>query len=63
MTGLGPTHPRRLRAKAEWNYERTGWKALLKTLATDGTLAMILYRLMQWAGRAGWRCSPSCSTS
>lgn len=40
-----------LRAKAEWNYERADSKALLKALATDGTTAMLLYRLMQWAGR------------
>lgn len=38
-----------LRAKAEWNYERTDWKALVRTLATDGTAAMVLYRLMQWS--------------
>ena len=40
-----------IRAKAEWNYERTDWKALLRTLATDGTGAMVLYRLMQWSVR------------
>jgi serine O-acetyltransferase len=40
-----------LRAKALWNYERADWKTLLKTLATDGTAAMVLYRLMQWATR------------
>jgi serine O-acetyltransferase len=38
-----------LQAKALWNYERIDWKTLLKTLATDGTSAMVLYRLMQWA--------------
>lgn len=38
-----------IRAKAEWNYERTDWKALLRTFATDGTAAMVLYRLMQWS--------------
>ena len=38
-----------VRAKAEWNYERTDWKALMRTLATDGTAAMVLYRLMQWS--------------
>lgn len=42
-----------LRAKAEWNYERTDGKAMLKALATDGTWAMVLYRLMQWSGRHG----------
>jgi serine O-acetyltransferase len=40
-----------IRAKAEWNYERSDWKALLRTLATDGTAAMVLYRLMQWSTR------------
>lgn len=45
-----------LRAKAAWNYESTGFKAILKTLLTDGTPAMIWYRLMQGARR--WRLSP-----
>jgi serine O-acetyltransferase len=45
-----------LRAKAAWNYERTGFGAVIKTLLTDGTPAMIWYRLMQWAGR--WRLVP-----
>lgn len=45
-----------LRAKAAWNYERTGFGAVVKTLLTDGTPAMIWYRLMQWAGR--WRLVP-----
>jgi serine O-acetyltransferase len=40
-----------LRAKAEWNYGRTSAGAVLKALLTDGTPAMIWYRLMQWAGR------------
>ena len=45
-----------LRAKAEWCYESTSWRALLKVLLTDGTAAMIWYRLMQWARR--WRLVP-----
>jgi serine O-acetyltransferase len=45
-----------LRAKAAWSYERTGATAILKVLLTDGTPAMIWYRLMQWARR--WRLSP-----
>lgn len=49
MTGLGRLVLEDLRAKSEWNYQRADWKALLHTLATDGTAAMILYRLMQWA--------------
>jgi serine O-acetyltransferase len=36
-----------LREKAKWSYESDRLPALAKTLATDGTLAMILYRLMQ----------------
>jgi serine O-acetyltransferase len=40
-----------LRAKAEWLYESRGWRAVLKTLLTDGTAAMIWYRLMQWSHR------------
>jgi serine O-acetyltransferase len=38
-----------LRGKARWCYERDDPAALLKTLATDGTAAMICYRLMQAA--------------
>lgn len=45
-----------VRAKAQWCYGSTGWGAIAKTLATDGTAAMIWYRLMQWAGR--WRLVP-----
>ena len=45
-----------LRAKAEWCYESRGWKAVVKVLLTDGTPAMILYRLMQWSRR--WKLSP-----
>ncbi len=42
-----------LRAKAGWLYERTGWRATIKVLLTDGTAAMIWYRLMQWSHRRG----------
>ena len=45
-----------LHAKAEWCYESGNWKAILKVLLTDGTAAMIWYRLMQWARR--WRLAP-----
>jgi serine O-acetyltransferase len=45
-----------IRAKALWCYESTGPKAVVKTLLTDGTAAMILYRLMQWAQR--WHLAP-----
>ena len=36
-----------IRAKAEWVYGSVSGKTLLKTLLTDGTFAMITYRLMQ----------------
>jgi serine O-acetyltransferase len=42
-----------LRAKARWCYEANDSPAIVKTLLTDGTLAMILYRLMQTARRLG----------
>ncbi len=40
-----------LRQKALWCYESDRPVAVLKVLLTDGTLAMILYRLMQWSRR------------
>ena len=40
-----------VKAKARWRYQDAGWKSMLKTLAADGTSAMIFYRLMQWAHR------------
>lgn len=45
-----------LRAKARWCYETDSWRGVLKTLLTDGTMAMLLYRLMQWSRRR--RLSP-----
>ncbi len=45
-----------LRAKAAWSYENTRRAALVKVLLTDGTPAMIWYRLMQWARR--WHLAP-----
>lgn len=45
-----------LRRKAMWCYESDHPAALLKTLVTDGTAAMILYRLMQWSRKR--RLSP-----
>jgi serine O-acetyltransferase len=45
-----------LRAKAQWCHGGTGWREIIKTLATDGTAAMLWYRLMQWARR--WRLVP-----
>jgi len=40
-----------LRRKAQWCYESDRATAILKVLVTDGTAAMILYRLMQWSRR------------
>src|SRR4051794_23729794 len=40
-----------LRCKALWCYESERRAAVLKALLTDGTAAMILYRLMQWSRR------------
>jgi serine O-acetyltransferase len=45
-----------LRRKALWLYERDTGSALLKVLLTDGTMAMVLYRLMQWSRR--WHLLP-----
>jgi serine O-acetyltransferase len=38
-----------LRAKALWCYEDGSARGLLKALATDGTSAMLFYRMMQWS--------------
>lgn len=51
MPGLLATIACDIRAKARWNYQDEGWLASLRALAADGTLAMILYRLMQWSRR------------
>lgn len=42
-----------LREKSRWLYEREDAVSLLKTLLTDGTSAMILYRLMQTSHELG----------
>lgn len=56
MTGFFGLLSADLRAKAQWCYGSTSGKALVKTLLTDGTAAMIWYRLMQAARR--WRLVP-----
>jgi serine O-acetyltransferase len=38
-----------IRAKARWCYGDTSRHALVKAAFTDGTAAMVLYRLMQWS--------------
>ena len=45
-----------LRRKARWCYGDARWRSLLKTLCTDGTAGMILYRCMQQSRR--WRLVP-----
>lgn len=40
-----------LRRKAHWCYESDRWTAVVKVLLTDGTMAMLYYRLMQWSHR------------
>jgi serine O-acetyltransferase len=45
-----------LRAKALWCYESNSPGSMIKVLLTDGTMAMIYYRLMQWSRR--WRLLP-----
>src|ERR1700722_16458578 len=45
-----------LRRKALWCYENDSLTGVLKVLCTDGTLAMVLYRFMQWARR--WHLVP-----
>lgn len=45
-----------LRQKALWCYESQTRAALFKVLLTDGTAAMIVYRLMQWS--RSWRLLP-----
>ncbi len=42
-----------IRAKAEWVYGSASAKNVVKTVLTDGTFAMIAYRLMQCCQRLG----------
>ena len=56
MPGLIQTIRYDLRCKAQWCYRSVAWKSCLKALLTDGTMAMIIYRLMQWSRR--WKLSP-----
>lgn len=45
-----------LKAKAEWCYGTVNAQTLIKTCLTDGTAAMVLYRMMQWSRR--WHLAP-----
>ena len=40
-----------IRNKAIWCYESDRPSAIIKALLTDGTMAMIFYRMMQWSRR------------
>lgn len=42
-----------LRRKGMWCYEDAGWRGVMKAALTDGALAMVLYRGMQWSRRHG----------
>jgi serine O-acetyltransferase len=53
MTGLIQTIRYDLRCKAHWCYQSVAWKSCVKALLTDGTMAMVIYRLMQWSRRRG----------
>lgn len=45
-----------IQAKSRWCYEDIRWRSIIKTLLTDGTAAMVWYRLMQWSRR--YRLTP-----
>jgi serine O-acetyltransferase len=51
MDGLLETIRDDLRRKGSLCYGREDHRSLLKVLASDGTAAMVLYRLMQWSSR------------
>jgi serine O-acetyltransferase len=40
-----------LRRKAEWMYGSDRWPSVLKAVFASGTMAMVIYRLMQWSRR------------
>jgi serine O-acetyltransferase len=51
MSNLFQTIAIDIRLKAKWNYGNTTGREIARALMTDGTAAMILYRLMQWSRR------------
>jgi serine O-acetyltransferase len=53
VPGLLETIRYDVRCKAQWCYESTAARCMVKALLTDGTTAMLIYRLMQWSGRNG----------
>lgn len=40
-----------LRRKAEWMYGSDRWQSVVKVVFASGTMAMVIYRLMQWSRR------------
>ena len=56
MAGLWKTLGVDIRCKAQWCYQSADFKSCVRTVLTDGTAAMIVYRLMQWSRR--WRLAP-----
>jgi serine O-acetyltransferase len=52
--GLVRTLQEDIRAKAEWMYQGSGPKDLIKAVLTDGTASVVLYRLMQASHHAGF---------
>jgi serine O-acetyltransferase len=51
--GLMQTLSEDIRAKATWNYGQDGPREVIRTLLSDGTVAVILYRFMQASHHAG----------
>src|SRR6187455_704483 len=49
--GLLRTIWKDLQRKAEWRYQSVSRRAVLKVFLADGSLAMVLYRLMQFCHR------------
>jgi serine O-acetyltransferase len=45
-----------LRRKAKWMYGSDRWQSVVKVLLASGTMAMVIYRLMQWSRR--YRLTP-----
>ncbi|HEX7598936.1 MAG TPA: serine acetyltransferase [Polyangia bacterium] len=51
--GLMQTLREDIRAKAHWNYGQTGPRDMVRALLSDGTAAVVLYRLMQASHHIG----------
>jgi serine O-acetyltransferase len=51
MSSLLRTIREDMRAKAQWCYGSCGRADVARALCADGSLAMVLYRLMQWSRR------------